>query len=328
MRSDRTTLPLLRHGTAFCGLPFVPLREVPPTAAGVVMGAGHSLGAPHSGTENGPQFLRTLSKAHTWSAAEPAVIDLAGGRPLLSDVYDVGDIELPRDDLARALELIERAVAALPDGVAPCVIGGDHTVTLPVVRALLSRSSAPIWVVQLDNHLDLQLWGEDPDRSDGREAIFHTNVMSHVSDLVGPGRLLQLGVNPFATAEATSIDSALAYLRRVGRQVGVTDPALTDAAALSELAGRGRDIYLTVDVDVLDWQSMSATGYPAEVGLTVTQLLRVIDIVLAGNRLLGCDIVEFSADTADRTPKTLADGGRAVTILLHLLRHLRGGGAA
>jgi len=327
VRADQTACPMMRQGVPFCGLPFVSLDQVPGTAGAVVMGAGLSLGAPHSGTENAPFFLRTLSKAHTWSAKHPAVIDLANSRILLSDVFDIGDVLIDDEDLAGALGLVERAVAALPDDVAPCVIGGDHTVTLAVARALLARRTDPFWVVQLDHHLDLQLWGDDPDRPDGREAIFHTNVMSHVSDLLGPGRLLQLGVNPFATAEATSIESALAYLRRVGRQVSVTDPRLTDETALSALAGQGRDVYLTVDIDVLDAQSMSSTGYPAEVGLSVPHLLRLVDVVLAGNRLIGCDVVEFRADAADRSPKTLADGGRAVTILLHLLRYLRAGAA-
>jgi arginase family enzyme len=243
-------------------------------------------------------------------------------------VFDLGDIVFGNADLDEALEQIECVVSALPDGVAPCVIGGDHTVTLPVVRALSARRSEPFWVIQLDHHLDLQLWGDDPDRPGGRESIFNTNVMSHVSDLLGPGQVLQIGLNPFVTVETGAIESARAYLKRVGQQVSVTDPILSDETLLSALSGSGRDIYLTVDVDVLEWQSMSSTGYPAEIGLPLTQLLRIIDVVLADNRLIGCDVVEFAADATDRSPKTLADGGRAVAILLHLLRHLRGSDTA
>jgi arginase family enzyme len=146
--------------------------------------------------------------------------------------------------------------------------------------------------------------------------------MSHVSDLIGDGRLIQLRVAPCATVEQGSEQTALAYQARVGSQISDTGPELVDEARPAALAGAGRDVYLTIDVDVLDRAWMSATGYPADIGLTPAQLLRLIDIVLKGNTLIGCDVVEFAARRDDRDPKTLADGGRAVTILLHLLRHL------
>lgn len=63
----------------FCGLPVTSADAIAPGTVAAVIGAGHSLGSAHQGTENGPFFLRTLSKAYTWSAETPTVLDLRAG---------------------------------------------------------------------------------------------------------------------------------------------------------------------------------------------------------------------------------------------------------
>ncbi|MBM0275407.1 arginase family protein [Micromonospora tarensis] len=314
------TTPSTSNTLPFCGLPSTPADAIAPEAVAAVIGGGHSLGTPHEGTENGPFFLRTLSRAYTWSAETPSVLDLRAGASLLDGVVDLGDITFDGMSLTEALAAIEAVVRALPPHVAPCLIGGDHSVTLPVVRALCARRDRPFRVVQFDHHLDLQIWDKGTDRSAAaREPIFNTNVMSHVADEIGPGGLVQIGIDPYATVEAVAAPAVLDYLATVGRQICLTSPELDDPEAIRDAVGRGVDVYLTVDVDVLDRSAMSATGYPADAGLTVRELLRSIDAVLAGNRLIGFDLVEFAAPRTARDPKTLADGGRAVTIMLHLL---------
>lgn len=305
--------------TPFFGRPVVSVDDVG-EATSVIVGAGHSAGSAHEGAENGPYFLRALSKAHTWSAERPCVLDVRSGSEVLDGLVDLGDLDLHGLDAAGVIEAVRATVLALPPGVSPCVVGGDHTLTLGVVQALLMRSDEPFWVVQLDQHLDLQVWGAEPTRE--REPIFNTNVMSHVSDLLGPGRLLQIGVAPHMTVEDAARVAVAEYLAHVGRQVPLGSPELEDLHALDELSGRGRDVYVTLDIDVLERHAMSSTGYPADTGLTTGRLLGVLAAVLRGNRLVGCDLVEFAAPRDSRDPKTLADGGRAVAMLLHLLQAL------
>lgn len=284
-----------------------------------VAGVGHSLGTPHQGAENGPFFLRTVSKEYTWAAASARIVDIRHGMGLLDRIVDVGDLATTGTELAEVLATTRNFVAALPPHVAPCVIGGDHTVTLPVVSALAERRTRPFTVIQFDHHLDLQIWDGAPARPGKRDPIFHTNVMSHVSDVLGPGRLLQVGVFPFATVEDDSAHALPGFLRSVGRQVTVSAPEIDDAAAFGDIVGRGEDVYVSVDVDVLDAAEMSSTGYPATVGLSMRRLLRLIDLALADNRLIGFDVVEFAADREDRSPKTLADAQRAALVFVHLL---------
>jgi agmatinase/guanidinopropionase len=316
-----TTDTLLRRNRAtFSAVPSAGLDEIPSHVVACVIGAGHSLGSPHPGAENGPYFLRTLSKHFTWAAKEPSVFDLHKGRVPLERAVDLGDVITGGSSLEEALRAVRAVVKSLPEAVVPCVIGGDHTVTLPVVEALAQRRSAPFTVVQFDHHLDLQIWAGAPGRPDAaRERIFHTNVMSHVSDTLGPGRLVQIGLAPHATVEAVSVAAMDGFLRSIGRQIGLLSPELEDSVAFQQAVGHGDDVYLTVDVDVLDHTAMSSTGYPAAIGLGVRELLRLIDLTLTHNRLIGFDVVEFGAPRGARDATTLADGSRAALIFQHLL---------
>jgi arginase family enzyme len=306
--------------TAMCGLPLVPLGEISSATAGVVLGAAYSLGSPHEGAENAPYFLRTMSKTLAWGADTPSLYDLRHHEPAFRRLTDAGDLDFPGMGLEEAMASTEAAVASLPTDTAPCVIGGDHTVTLAVVRALPRRRRRPFTVVQFDHHLDLQIWDGAPgDRDAARESIFHTNVMSHVSDLLGPGRVVQVGVGPYATVEESVVDDVTRFLASVGRQVCVTSPTIDDEEAFRAVIGEGGDVYLTVDIDVLDRTEMRSTGYPAELGLRTVQLLRLIDWTAAHNRVVGFDVVEFAADRGDRDARTLADCQRALLVFLHLL---------
>jgi arginase family enzyme len=306
---------------AFCGLPVVSVSDVPSGTVGAVLGACYSLGSPHRGTENAAFFLRTMSRHFTWAASDPAVFDLGHGVAPLRRIIDLGDLDFRGMTLEGALAATERLVRSLPNDVAPCVIGGDHTVTLAVVRALRARRPRPFQVIQFDHHLDLQIWDAAPARADvNREPVFHTNVMSHVSDCVGPGRLIQVGVSPYVTVEAEATGAMNDYLAGVGRQITVVSPEIDDPDAFRAAVGTGEDVYVTVDVDVLDAAVMAATGYPAEAGgLSMRRLLRLIDLVARHNHVVGFDVVEFAADREDRSKATLADAHRAALIVLHLL---------
>lgn len=309
-----------RSAVPFCGVPTARLGQVPQNAVAAVLGAGYALGSPHDGAENGPYFLRTVSKTYTWAAAVPRIVDLRTGGSALGGVVDMGDLVFDGMSLERAQRTVRLAVASLPPRTMPAVIGGDHTVTLPVVEVLAARRSAPFTVVQFDHHLDLQIWDAAPARPDAtREPVFHTNVMSHVSDRVGPGRLVQVGVAPWATVEAEAADDVAGFLAGIGRRACLFSSDLEDPTRFRSLVGAGADVYLTVDVDVLDETVMSSTSYPARVGIGVRELFHLIDEILSRNRLIGFDVVEFAADRTARDATTLADAERATMVFLHLM---------
>jgi arginase family enzyme len=85
---------------------------------------------------------------------------------------------------------IERFIGALPAGTVPVTIGGDHSISLPLVRALKRKIQEPLTVVSFDHHMDIQYWDENLD------ALYHTNVMSHIIQVIGDGNLMHIGINP------------------------------------------------------------------------------------------------------------------------------------
>lgn len=189
--------------------------------------------------------------------------------------YDWGDLELPYGNPVAALERIEDFAHSLFDaGRTPFMLGGEHLVTLPAVRA--ARAAFPeLVVVQFDAHADLRedYMGE-PDS--------HATVMRRVVDLVGGDRLFQVGIRSGTREEF-----------QYGRRHTNFFPGAFDMATMYRIAEAvaGRPVYITVDIDVVDPAFAPGTGTPEAGGWTPNELFEAI-YALAGIDVIGCDIVE------------------------------------
>lgn len=291
----------------------------------VVFGVPSAMGSPHADSRNGPYFLRRLTRRYTWAFPEPALIDLRGSLAPIRGAADVGDIE-PGEDLAALAARIEAVIAGLPPGSAPIAVGGDHSITHPLVRALQAQLGRRLTVVCFDHHLDHQCWARSLD------PLFHTNVMTHVSETIGAGRLIQIGSEPVQTAPEAEAEWYATRLATAGRQFALLTPQIEDDAAVLDAVGRDADVYVSVDVDVLPRHQMRATAYPADIGLSLDRVVALIRLIASHNRVVGADLVEFAADRANRDPEILADAARASMLLYELLsaatRRERATGAA
>lgn len=305
----------------FCGLPVTRLSDIPPGTRVAIFGASSSRGSAHSGAENGPYFLRTLSRSLSWWGSRPTVLDVLSGKSVLDSVVDLGDIELADSDLNTTLKLVEKLVNSLPNDVVPALMGGDHTLSLPVINALRSKRSRPFSVIQFDHHLDLQIWNvKEVDGHRDLDSIFNTNVMSHVVQVIGSGRLIQIGIDPFLIAELDERAEVMDILSRTGARIPIGSPILSSDSSFVDALHETEDVYITVDVDVLSDSQMSSTGYPSPVGLDSTRLLELLNLIGQKHRIVGFDVVELAATREDRQPKTLADVQRALLIFMTLVR--------
>ncbi len=310
----------LKQDFSICGAPFVSLDNIPADTSAAIIGVASSLGSPHHGPENGPYFIRRIAKTFMWSATKPRVMSVDQRLPLLERVIDLGDIGHEIESLNELLLQLEGLILSLPENTIPCLIGGDHSITLASVKALQKKRSRQFCVIQFDHHLDLQIWeGSLSSPEKKREDIFNTNVMSHVADALGPGSLFQIGVSPFATVEEQCSSSVDSYFQKVGHQIPLFSSLLNNKKEIKELIGSGKDIYISVDVDVLESSQMSSTGYPSTVGLSINKLLEIIEICLEDNHIVGFDVVEFAAPKESRDLKVLGDAERVAHIFLHLL---------
>lgn len=190
-------------------------------------------------------------------------------------VFDGGDLELPFGDCERALSDIEEfASKVLMDNKLPFMIGGEHLVTLGTVRAV-AKKYPDLHILHFDAHADLR-------EEYLGQRLSHASVMRRIWEIVGDGRIYQFGIR--------SGDRAEIYW---GKQHVYTNMHNFDTLPEIIEQLRGKPVYLSVDLDVLDPSVFPGTGTPEAGGVTFLQLL---DAVLRSCSLdiVGCDINELS----------------------------------
>lgn len=188
-------------------------------------------------------------------------------------VVDQGDLELPPGDLQGSLARIEKeAAGVLEKGMACVVLGGEHLITLPLVQAALAQYPS-LAVLQIDAHADLAAC------YDG-ERLTHATVLRRVAELLGPGRLVQLGIR-----SATGEEVAFAH-----EQTHLFSGPPPDVAQVMELL-MGRPVYLTIDVDVVDPAFAPGVGNPEPGGWSSGELFQVLTR-MADLDVVGMDLVE------------------------------------
>lgn len=224
------------------------------------------------GTQGGPAAILHASR-------ELEAFD-GRGTPGKAGIYTAPAIDCaaPRsteDVLAEAGQYVARAVRG---GHVPIVLGGEHTVSIGPVKALV-ESGETFGVVQFDAHADLR------DAYEGN-ALSHACAAKRILDLGIP--VFQIGVRSLSEPEA---------LLRVERGIPHRDAeeCLEGGPAVMALPdGFPRTLYVTFDVDALDPSIMPSTGTPEPGGLTWTQAVAGLRIVLRGRRLLAADVVELA----------------------------------
>ena len=190
-------------------------------------------------------------------------------------------------DLRKSVHIIETAYDAIvAGGCRPLTLGGDHTVVLPILRAL-SNKHGPLGVVHVDAHADVndEMFGEK---------IAHGTPFRRVVEegLVDGQRVVQIGLRGSGyTAEDFD------WPRAQGFRVVPVDECWHRSLAplmdeVREQIGAG-PVYLSFDIDGLDPAFAPGTGTPEIGGLTTIQALEIIR-GCRGLDLVGCDLVEVS----------------------------------
>lgn len=191
-------------------------------------------------------------------------------------VFDGGDLELCFGSPERALEDIENfASKVLSDDKIPVMIGGEHLVTLGAVRAAV-RKYPDLHIIHFDAHSDLR------DEYLG-QYLSHACVMRRCWEQVGNWRIYQFGIRS-GDQQEFAFGKEHVYTRRF------------DFEGLEETAEalKGKPVYFTIDLDVLDPSVFPGTGTPEAGGVTFTALLAAADLVLKELNVVAADINELS----------------------------------
>lgn len=204
---------------------------------------------------------------------------------LCSEPYKAGIATLAAPDLPQAPhEMVNALYGAfkgllLSSSAALVGIGGDHSVTVPHVQALCD-SRQPLSVIQLDAHADLRDTYQDTPYS-------HACVMRRVRECTP--HTLQLGIRSLCVEEAGYIESQQIPVRFMH---GLRTDGLNIKRDLATLPD---PVFITLDVDVLDWSVVSATGTPEPGGFTWNEIIHVLTLIFRQKQVIGFDVVELSA---------------------------------
>jgi len=201
--------------------------------------------------------------------------------------YDAGDLELVFGDVQKSIEIIEEAAAEiLSDNKKPLFLGGEHTISFPVIKQAYNKFGDDLALLHFDAHADL--------RSDYLGQInSHASVIRRCGEILGWSNIYQFGIR-----------SGTKYEFEWGKANTNFYPFEITSALSQVLPKIGkRPLYITIDIDVLDPSYACGTGTPEPGGCSPADMFTALHI-LKNLNVIGMDVVEVSPiyDMSDRTP--------------------------
>ena len=264
---------------------FSDLSEASVGILGVPYGNGNSKG---QGTADAPAALRLAGKKYSLDYNQLASSNMLGRRALnwpvphnsksdKSSITDLGNIVVYSFETQHTIfNRIESIVKLLHEqNVIPFIIGGDHSITLPILRGYKARNK-PINLIQFDAHTDNYV-----NRFESAlpiEQISHANFINQVIKEELVEEITQIGIRGLSniSAHTQGLNIVSAYELDVNFHIE-----------------RDSEVYISIDVDVLDPLIMMATGHPVPHGLNLLQLYQNLDFFFSNYRVIGVDLVEF-----------------------------------
>lgn len=266
-------VPTFATAPSFLGAPWAERADF--TVAGIPLDIGTTN---RSGTREGPRAIRQASRmlvdgAHPGSWMDPATLSLA----------DAGDFRIALGDLPSSFALIEEQAAQLPHLL---TLGGEHGITLPLLRALAKRIGQPLALVHFDAHVDT--WPDNFGQPLGHGSVFFHAIGE---GLIDPRRTIQIGIRSPVQREVWDWTLAQGVTVLTGQDVQEIGP--TAVAERARAVVGDAPAYLSFDVDALDPAFAPGTGTPEIGGLASWQAQAILRR-LGGIDFRGMDVVEVA----------------------------------
>ncbi len=199
-------------------------------------------------------------------------------------VEDLGNVRTDNWRIFRE-DLKRKVGGIISKGSIPLIMGGDHSITPEIIRSMGRRD---ISIVALDAHLDF-------DESLNGNRMSHSTSRRRESEIAGAENIAVIGLRSWPTE---SMEKAIERGVNLVTAFDILEKGME--AVLQSLPEKG-DVYLTIDIDVIDPAYAPGTGTPEPLGLTPWQVTKIIDIL--SPRIVGMDVVEICppADINDVT---------------------------
>ena len=250
-----------------------------------VIGVPYDMGTQwKSGTRMGPRGMREGSTLYSFG--------LEGAYDIEKDimylgpdckVVDCGDVDIVHGDLEQSFDNVEESIRKIVSkGAIPVVMGGDHSITIPVGRALDSVGS--FHVIQIDAHLD---WADH--RSGQRNG--HGSTLRRLSEMDYVDKMFQFGIRGISSSKKEDVDAAREYGSVI---LSPREMRKMSIESVLDLIPQGENYYVTIDIDGLDPSLAPGTGTPSPGGLYYDEVNELLEGIAKRGNVIGFDLVEVS----------------------------------
>lgn len=251
-----------------------------------VLGAPFDFGTQwRSGARMGPRSVREASTLFSFGhggaySYEEDILYLEGVK-----IVDIGDADIIHTNTEKSHENIENGVRKILDsGALPVVIGGDHSISSPTIRAF--DNYGPLHIIQIDAHLDFV---------DERHGVKfgHGNPMRRASEQSFVTGMTQLGIRNVSSSNRADHKAA----EDAGSTIlSVRDVRKLGAQGVFELIPKGVNYYITIDIDGFDPSIAAGTGTPSHGGFQYYEVMEILQKIAFEGNVVGIDLCEVAPD--------------------------------
>ncbi len=292
--------------STFCKLPHTrDLKGVDVAVVGVPMDQVTCSGASY-GTKSVRAASRTYGTAYMFNER---IFDIETEKFLLEGIkiIDYGDILPGPGTVEENMDIIHDGFKEILKGnVFPVTIGGDHSITFPIVKAF---GDIPIDIIHFDTHLDFK----DAVKEEG--IIYsHASPIRRISELKNINKITQIGIRGLQNGFTVYEDA-----KKYGLNIITAEEAIENGSewTLNRIPS-GKNIYVTIDIDVMDPSVAPGTGLYEPGGFNYHQLKKLLKGLSKKGNIIGFDLVEVNPQY-DHSEVTAQLAGRIILDFLGMI---------
>ena len=292
----RNTLPITGI-CSFAKYPIVAPEEAEADFA--ILGVPYDTGVGYlSGCRLGPRRIREVSTHYGRGSA--GFYDPERDETFLESpcrIVDCGDVDIITGSIEESFAALAKDIRTLVErGITPVVMGGDHSISVPVARALSGIDS--LTVVQFDAHLD---WTNGP----GKQLYSNGCPMRRMSEMPHIPRMAQIGQRGMGSSRKADFDEA----RRWGSHIITAREAMAlGAEGVISRIPESKNYYVTIDIDSMDNSIAAGSGSPSPGGFSFIQVVEMLNVLSRKGNVVCFDLVEVAPqyDPTDTSTRVAA----------------------
>lgn len=222
-------------------------------------------------------------------------------------IVDVGDADVVHGKIEHSFDAIEYAVRKIREqGVIPAIMGGDHSISIPVARGL--KDEGDVTVIQLDAHLD---WSDAP----GGQTLGNGSPMRRMSEMEHIKDMVQIGLRGLGSSRKEDFDAAKAYNSQL---ISAREASKLGVEGIIDRIPKADKYYVTIDIDCFDISLATGTGSPSPGGFSFDFLNDILVGIAEKGKVICFDLVEV----APQYDPTGATSRVAAMTMLNFMGHI------